>query len=388
MRALTKAQAARFLLHHQGLLGRPRFTGRQGVLDFAAQAGCVQYDPVDICGRSAEITCLSRVAGFTAPLFADLLYGSRELVDHFDKNLAIYRREDWPHLRHYRLAWAGANRARQVTPAIRAQVLAHIRDQGPQDAASLGLAGRVDWYWAATSLSRAALEQLYNEGQLLIHSKKGTLKTYDLAERCLPMHILDAPDPHPDEDAQTDWHVLRRVRGVGLLWNRASDAWLGTRAWYAGPRRQAFDRLTARGALLPLRVEGIRDTLYLAVADEAALEASLALGEAAPRCELIAPLDSFLWDRRLIQALFGFSYTWEIYTKPDKRVYGPYVLPILMDGQLVGRVEPVLDRAAGRLRLRGLWWEEGVAPTRGRQRALNGALSRLAAYHGASFEAL
>ena len=31
--------------------------------------------------------------------------------------------------------------------------------------------------------------------------------------------------------------------------------------------------------------------------------------------ELIAPLDCLMWDRRLIEALFGFAYKWEIYTQ-------------------------------------------------------------------------
>lgn len=385
MRTITRDEAARFLLHHQGLLGERRFQGAQGAMDFTAQAGCVQYDPVDICGRSPELTYLSRVEGFEPDILNDLLYRRRDLIDHFDKNLAIFPKEDWPRLRRLRLAWANTNKARQVDNDTREHVLAHIREHGPQDASGLGLEGKVDWHWAATSLSRAALEQLYNEGLLLIHSKKGVLKTYDLAENCLDAGILGASAPFEDEAAQTAWHALRRVRAVGLLWNRASDAWLGTAAWYAPARQQAFERLLKTGELLPIKVEGLKDTLYLAAADEAALEAALALAESPPRSELLAPLDSFLWDRRLIKALFDFSYTWEIYTPPAKRVYGPYVLPILMDGRLVGRAEPVLERKANSLHLRGLWWEEGVKPDKARRRALDGALSRLARYHGARY---
>lgn len=57
------------------------------------------------------------------------------------------------------------------------------------------------------------------------------------------------------------------------------------------------------------------------------------------RCELIAPLDNMIWDRKLMEALFDFSYTWEIYVTHAKRKYGYYVLPVLMGECFVGRIE-------------------------------------------------
>jgi uncharacterized protein YcaQ len=57
-----------------------------------------------------------------------------------------------------------------------------------------------------------------------------------------------------------------------------------------------------------------------------------------------APLDSLIWDRKLIKALFGFNYTWEIYTPAEKRKYGAYILPILWGERFIGRIEAVNDR--------------------------------------------
>lgn len=382
MRKLSAAQARRFVLFHQGLLGGHRFAGSEGVLAFTRQAGCVQFDPVTISARSAELVYLSRVLGFENQWLLDLLYRERALLDHFDKNLAIIPREDWPSLSYSRGRWAAAGRSSGEVNAARDQVLRLIAEKGPQSAASLELAGRVDWYWAPTTLARAALEQLYYEGELLVSSKQGTVKTYDLASRCLPRHLLDAAPPFLDERELAAWQLVRRVRALGLMWNRASDAWLGTLLYKAGPRSQAFMDALDQGRLVPVDVEGFRDPLYLASGDEPALEAALAGGEAAARCELLAPLDSLLWDRRLVEALFHFRYTWEIYTPPQKRVYGAYVLPILYGERLVARAEPVCDRKAGRMVLRGLWWEEGQKPGKREKAAVDQALHRLAGYTG------
>ena len=53
---ITRDQARRFMLSKQGLLGMHRFIGKTGAYQYVRQAGCIQYDPVDVCGRNAELT--------------------------------------------------------------------------------------------------------------------------------------------------------------------------------------------------------------------------------------------------------------------------------------------------------------------------------------------
>jgi uncharacterized protein YcaQ len=60
--------------------------------------------------------------------------------------------------------------------------------------------------------------------------------------------------------------------------------------------------------------------------------------------------------------LFEFDYVWELFHPPARRRWGWYVLPILFRDRFVGRIEPRIDRAAGRLQVLGLWWEEGFEP--------------------------
>ena len=86
---LTLDEAKKFILYKQGLLGEYRFSGKEGVLAFVRQAGCVQFDPIDVCGKNAELVLQSRVSGFTKKMLYDLLYEDRKLFENFDKKLAI-----------------------------------------------------------------------------------------------------------------------------------------------------------------------------------------------------------------------------------------------------------------------------------------------------------
>lgn len=104
MITLTNKQARHFMLLKHGLLGDYKFNGKQGTFDFVRQTGCIQFDPVDSCGKNAELTLQSRVKGFTKQTLYELLYNDRMLVDYPDKNLSIIPTEDWPYFERYRNA--------------------------------------------------------------------------------------------------------------------------------------------------------------------------------------------------------------------------------------------------------------------------------------------
>ncbi len=390
MKTITREQARRFILSRQGLLGRYRFAGKDGALAYVRQAGCIQYDPVDVCGRNAELTLQSRVKGFTRKTLYDLLYRDRLLVDYSDKELSIWPREDWPYFSAYR----GMSRAHGASfagiPELEAQAVAYIRENGPVSSDTLPIAGTIFWHssmhWSGhwhkqSPAARSVLEQLYTDGVLLIHHKSGTRKYYDLADRYFPPELLSAPNPCPDGASFLRWRIRRRIGAVGLLWNRRSDAWLGIQM--SGEQRdQAFEALEEAGAITPVRVEGIRFPLYMPAEDEPLLEDTFAGRiDARPRLEFLAPLDPMLWDRKLIEALWDYRYSWEIYTPAEKRKYGYYVLPMLYGDRFAGRIEAAADGKSGILAVRNIWYEDGVRQTKKLVQAIEGAVGRLAKFN-------
>lgn len=379
----TLSQLRHFLLYRHGLLGNRRFNGAEGVMQYIRQCGCIQFDPVDVCGKSHELALLARVEGFSHATLNRLLYEQRRLIDFFDKNLCIMQTEDWPCLEHIRRWYRQNSRSWEQVETVREHVLQTVKEQGHVTAAELGLAGRADWYWSGSSLSRVALETLYFRGELIVHHKQGNIKSYGLASEYLPDGLRDAPCPFANEQERMAWQVLRRIGAVGALWNRPSDAWLGVDGMKAAQRNQIFDRLLSEGSILPVEVEETGHTLFIKAEEEEALKAAAQPYTERKQVRMLAPLDCLLWDRRLIEELFGFFYRWEIYTPAEKRQYSYYVLPVLYGERFAGRIEPVLDRKNKTLLIRNFWSEKGFRQSKAFRHALEKELERLMRFHDA-----
>ena len=390
MLRITIEEARRFILGKQGLLGSHRFVGKGGALQYIQQAGCIQYDPVDVCGKNAELTLQSRVKGFTRSMLADLLYVDRLLVDYSDKELSIWSREDWPYFSGYRAMSKVHGAGFEGIPELEARAIAFIREHGPVSSDTLPIEGKIYWHssmhWSGhwqnqSNAARSVLEQLYTDGVLLIHHKSGSRKYYDLAERYFSPELLNAENPCPDDMALLRWRIKRRVGAVGMLWNRRSDAWLGINM-STEQRNVAINALEADGIIVKAEVESIRSPLFFLTEDIPLMEAvRQGVLDTKPRLEFLAPLDPMLWDRKLVEALWDYHYKWEIYTPVNQRKYGYYVLPILYGDKFVGRIEAAADRKAATLVVRNIWYEDGVKQTKKLARAIEGACRRLAKFN-------
>ncbi len=188
-------------------------------------------------------------------------------------------------------------------------------------------------------------------GELTTGTRRKFERLYDLTERVLPPEVRNAP-PMSDEEA-----ARQLTLGAAIAHGIATETDL--RDYYRLPparSRQAVAELVAEGLLEPVNVEGWQHLAYRHVDAKAPRKIT---GRA-----LLCPFDPLVWERARTERLFDFHYRIEIYVPEPKRIYGYYVFPFLLDGELVARVDLKADRANGALRVQGAFAEPGVDPRR------------------------
>lgn len=317
---------------------------------------CVQYDPLCTVLPNADLVLSARVDGYQKEDLWSLLYEDRMLFDYWDKNMSIIPIGIWPLLAEVRKKYAErySTEERQLG-WLRQKVRTYLETHQYMCSSDLKNQQKVDWYWAPAKATRAVLESMYHEGELVIHHRSGSRKYYCQAATVIPESLLQA-EPFEDSEQFAAWYLERRIASVGVARLSCPDVFSGT-GLKSLRRRELAEGLIRRGRLISVEIEGVKEPLM--VIPEVLDFLDTPLPDNFSR--LLAPLDTFLWDRNLTRLLFDFSYRWEVYTPKVNRRYGYYVLPLLTTRGLVGRMEPVYDKAERRLHIKHWWPEEGFS---------------------------
>ncbi len=175
-------------------------------------------------------------------------------------------------------------------------------------------------------------------------TRVGFARHYDLVERVLPPSVLAR---EVDDDEAVRELTLRAATALGVATEADIRDYFRLSAQQVKP---AIAELVAAGEIE--RVERRRLGGAGVSAGRAARCPRLDRGTA-----LLCPFDPLIFFRPRVERLFEFIYRIEIYTPAAKRQYGYYVWPLLLDGQLVARVDLKADRAADTLRVVGAFGE-------------------------------
>jgi len=375
--------ARRFLLAHHMLWPPRRLKDKAGVLEYIRHVNCIQYDPVNLVGRNPDLVLQSRIQDYRPKCLEVLLYTDRLLLDGYDKVQSIYQTTDWPYFSHFRARMREKHGHPENPPMeIASQVINILRERGPLSSIDIKSSASIEWSWGVqTRLPRAALELLYFMGDVGVHHRVGTRRVFDVIERLLPSELLDTPDPNPTLEDYQEWHVLRRVAGLGIANPSGTEHWLDMLKLKSVRRREILRRLVEVGDLVSVQIESLEErTFFMRSQDLETIERVKSSRAPKAKAAFIAPLDNLMWDRNLLRWVFDFDYIWEIYKPADQRRYGYYVLPVLYGDRFIARFDPAFDKKARILTIQDWWWEEGVKPESKIERALLNAFSAFADY--------
>lgn len=391
---LDPAVARRAALAASAGFPPPYARGLAGAAEFIGRLGYVQIDTISVVARAHEHALWSRAGSFAADPFAALEGRGaepRRIFEYWAHAAAYLPVEDYPFClpRMERIRKNGHDWF-QVDEKAAAEVLARVRAEGPLSSKDFadprGKAGSW-WDWKP---AKRALEYLFQSGRLLVASRKGFAKVFDLPERVIP----EASSARPPSEAEAAARFVDRAADAYGIF--AADEVAYGRKELTGGVGAELEARVADGRLAALRLRGSEGKTYFARPGTIEAAALSAETPRRPRAFVLSPFDPFLIDRKRALRIFGFGYALECYLPEAKRSFGYFALPILAAPDGAGRdgfvalMDAKADRKEKTLLVRRIALGEaaGCPELRGRgtaetARAVGRALADYARFNGA-----
>lgn len=384
----SREEVTRLWFELQGL-HQPRGTrslGKRTLREHLESTGALQLDSVNVLERAHYLTLWSRFGAYDRARLDRWTHRDGVAYEYWGHEASLLPISHLPHgrrrMRSIPEAWKNKSWWKHFdTPvASRRRVLRRLREEGALESADFDrhpheptAAERADQGSWLPKEDKRSLKLLWHTGRVAVRERRHFRQRYDLAERVLP----DTPTSRTAE-YEDSW-LLLGLRGNGIAPERHLRNYFTAPNLDAASRKRVLARNLRAKRIVEVDVEGERAPWY-------ALPEHLERATAAPAptgTTLVCPFDSFLWQRQRADELLDFEYRIEIYVPEPERKFGYYVLPILHDGRLVGRLDPKLHRDEGRLEIRALHLEPRFRPSARFRRELDATLADLAKFVGA-----
>lgn len=327
-RQISKADARRALVQHH-------FSPFANETEVFERLRSVQFDPIAPAGCNHDLVFQSRLPTYQLGEWEDWAYQKRQIYDGWDKQASLVPFSGWParryiHKVHRREFEEKIFKDHKQEVEL---ILAELKERGPLQPKDFDLQmKREEWRgsWFGPNVTKQILRALWHDGTIVTASRKSGQHVYDLAERVVPPKFFNALALTDEQSKQEI--ALDRHHAMGFV-RPTSSAEIWSYSVLNYDKKEAIASLASCGKVVPVEIDGMKAHAtpeFLQLLDHPVLE---------PKVRFIAPLDQILWDRKFVEHIFGFEYTWEIYTPEAKRRWGYYVLPVMFGDQFVARIE-------------------------------------------------
>lgn len=348
----------RLWFHRQGLASpRAKQLTKKAFVAHLERTGGLQLDGVNAVDRAHYLTLWSRFGSFDRRKPDRWTYRERAGFEYWGHEACILPWSRLPFslraMRNFRpdQSWWKVHMPSRAS--IR-RVLKRLREEGPLESGDFERTDEAKGDWAVPKEDKRALHLLWWRGDAAVTTRRHFRRVYALAPQ-----VYDDTRPATTAGYEDGW-LLTGLAGNGVATEKHLDNYFTAPRLKAPDRKKVIARNLKKKRVVEVEVKGARGT-WLARPED--LEGAEAL-PAPTGTTLLCPFDSFLWRRERAEELLDFHYRIEIYTPAAKRKYGYYVLPILHEGRLVGRLDPKLHRDRGELEIKSIHLEKGFRRTK------------------------
>ncbi|HEY5894263.1 MAG TPA: crosslink repair DNA glycosylase YcaQ family protein [Chthoniobacterales bacterium] len=378
--SISLSEARAIALRAQGLADEPAPFGesKTAVLQAIRHLGYVQVDTISVIQRAHHHVLWSRVPDYRREMLHELQELDRAVFEYWNHAASYLPMNDFrfslPFMRQCRGKTYWTEWPPDLVKAMR-RVLRTIRSNGALMLRDVETKGQIEGWFNSSpdKIERRALHRLWLRGEVMIRSRQGFQKVFDLPERVLP-EGTDVTLPTKREAAE--FHARRALRALGVA--RSQELHYLRDADHGNAVRVALQSLIKRGEVIELQMAEFPDKPCFALRQSLELAAPLK----SRMIRFLSPFDNLVIQRKRLQWLFGFDYTIEVYVPAAKRKFGYFVLPILWGDRIIGRVDAKASRPDRRLLIHHLIFEPDFADFDAIGTSLPEALTEFSRFQG------
>ena len=320
--------------------------------------GVIQLDSVNVFQRAHLMPAFSRIGEFSESEFESWAFGpsgTREVEEYWAHCATLIKPEDWKLFEFRRDEYRNRPKFQerlQEHKKLAGWLTKEIASSGPHLVSEFEHEqNRRKGDWWGWSDVKTVLELLWFQGDLVSDGRTKFSRRYALPEQAGELLTSSLT-----RDEQRTELVRRSISHLGI---GTIDDIADYFRFYPSEIRHLLKDLVSSGVVQEVEVAGWAKPGYILSGGKPPEQISF--GDRPVR--LLSPFDPLVWRRERTSRIFGFDYLIEIYVPEAKRKYGYYTLPIMAEGNLVGRVDLKHDRKAKVLEIKSLWHEPQLTKT-------------------------
>jgi uncharacterized protein YcaQ len=354
--SLGKREARRIWLAAQRLdVSAPFGEGAQAVTDAVEHLGYVQIDTINVIERCHHHILFTRIPKYRRADLRQAQSVDKSVFEYWTHALSYVPTKDFRFFvsdtRLHRRE--GHKWFASVKPADTRKVMRLLR-QGALTIRDIedDVLREKEHLWASRKPSKRALQLAFYCGAVTISERNGMLKTYELIER----HFGWERSAKAASAAEVTGYVLdRALRSQGVV---SLDSICHLDAQRKKSVLRLIEHRVRRGDLVPVALEGAGKQEHWAASEQLQRNYETT-GE---RAHILSPFDPLIIQRRRTHLFFDYEHRFEAYVPKEKRKFGYFALPVLVDEAIVAAIDLKADRQKKKLLVQKWnWVGEGKA---------------------------
>jgi uncharacterized protein YcaQ len=327
---LTLPQLRFLTLESQGLTKPYPFgKGKDAVIKALEHLGYLQIDTLSIVERAHHHTLWTRIPDYKTE-YLDKLVEERKIFEYW------FHAASYLPIKDFRFALPQMLEVKQsithyynADPKVMKYVVDTIRGEGPKKARDFENETKKAGSWWSWKPTKIALERLFLQGDLMISSRNGMQKMYDLTENILPKSINTTL---PTDLEFAEYLVKTYLNAYGFTTVKQITH-LKTGELIRKNVDKVLKSMLQEGTIKQVNIENAPSVFV----NKNLLEKSLNKTNSSIR--ILSPFDNSIIHRDRVKHFFDFDYKIECYTPKEKRQYGYFCLPILFGDTFIGRID-------------------------------------------------